>query len=179
MHIAYRKFSSQEKKQLAGLLDAELDRHQDDTHLLNIVEILKKSAGDDYQEAIREEVHSIYGVEFSDLSDKLEEHYEQFFLDRSKVVQLHESGGLEKRVRKMDELSWQRTQLEEKLFPLQNQLESYEKAGSLNDHQSELSEYNTMVNQYNGIVKEANYLFSEIEVFYKLINPGYSPAQTK
>lgn len=163
LHLVYKQLGKNEITRLAPLIDAELEKHQDDVHLMNIVDIVKKSQGDQYQEELRNELHSIFGVEFADLSPELEQHYAQYFGNRSQVVAFHQNSGLVQAVRKLDELTWEVNQLEVRLQQL----------GAQNP--SDPTEYNNLVNQHNALVRQGKTADQEVQALYKLINPDYTP----
>jgi len=163
LHLVYQKLTNSEKQQLAPLIDTELTKHEDDAHLMNIVDIIKNSMGDKYLEEMRNELHSIFGIEFQDISPELEDYYSQYFSDRTQVVTLHQNGGLEQSIRKLDELTWERNQLNDKIQTLREQ------------DPDNVTEYNNLVNQYNVITKQGQVADKEMQALYKLINPSYTP----
>lgn len=177
LHLVFHKLSSEEKVRLGLLLDAELERRQDDTNLLEIVDILKTAGSD--KEAIYNEMHSVFGVEFRDISPELETYYAQYFTDRLQVVGMHETGGLETRIRKINQLSQETKALNAKLVGLNSQLTNLKNAGATDQFNSLVPQFNSLVNQYNAKVREGNKIYAEIEVFYKLINPDFQPPQEK
>ena len=177
LHLIYHRLTAQDKSRLTPLLDAELQRHQDDLHLMEIVDIIKNSGGD--QEVILNEMHSVFGVEFRDISPELETHYAQYFADRLQVVAMYETGGLETRTRKLDQLSQETKALNTKLVGLSNQLTNLKNTGADDQYNNLIPQYNALVNQYNSKVREGNKIFAEVEVFYKLINPDFQPPQEK
>ncbi|MBI2622899.1 MAG: hypothetical protein HYW64_02295, partial [Candidatus Levybacteria bacterium] len=134
LHDAYKRVRSAKKEQLNALLDQELSKHQDDPHLAVVIDILNQKK-DKRSDGVHDELHSKFGVEYSDLSPELEEYYKQYFADRSKVVELFKNGGFNSRVRRMDEISYQ-------LKTLAPQITTYEQAG-------DVANYNRLVGQYN------------------------------
>lgn len=176
LHVAYSRLGPGEKKNLKDLLNQEFAKHQNDLHLLAVVDLLKEKKG---EEDVLEELHSKFAVEYSNLLPELEEYYKQYFADRQKVVQLYKDGGFNSRVRKMDELAYEAKMLESKLIGLRDQLTAYQNAGDLANYNSLVPQFNNLVNQYNAKAAEAKRIYSEIEQFYQYFKPGYQPLQEK
>jgi len=153
LHSLYSQLSSDEKDRVNNLLNQELTKHPDDTHLQNALKELQKVGKD--EEEITSELHSKFGVEYSDIAPKLETYYQQYFQNRQKVVELYLKGGFGSRVRRID-------QLNQELTVLSNQLTS-----------------EAQVNKYNAKVAEINQLYSEMKEFYTLFNPDYKPPVEK
>ena len=175
LHIAYIRLSSDEKKRINSLLEQELKKHQDDLHLMEVVNVLKDRKGD--QKDVVDELHSKFGVEYGDLSPELEDYYKQYFNDRIKVVALFKSGGFNSRVRRMDEISYELKTLTPKIKSLESQLTAYQNANDQAGFNSIIGQYNNMVSQYNGLAGESQRIYSEIQEFYKYFNPNYQPPQ--
>ncbi|MBI1982123.1 MAG: hypothetical protein HYS68_00855, partial [Candidatus Levybacteria bacterium] len=164
LHDAYKRVRSAKKEQLNALLDQELSKHQDDPHLAVVIDILNQKK-DKRSDGVHDELHSKFGVEYSDLSPELEEYYKQYFADRSKVVELFKNGGFNSRVRRMDEISYQ-------LKTLAPQITTYEQAG-------DVANYNRLVGQYNSLAAESQRIYSEINEFYQYFNPDYKSPEEK
>lgn len=164
LHDAYKRVRSAKKEQLNALLDQELSKRQDDPHLAVVIDILNQKK-DKRSDGVRDELHSKFGVEYSDLSPELEEYYKQYFADRSKVVELFKNGGFNSRVRRMDEISYQ-------LKTLAPQITTYEQAG-------DVANYNRLVGQYNSLAAESQRIYSEINEFYQYFNPDYKSPEEK
>jgi len=86
LHAAWDRLSSDESARLVPLLEAEADRMKDDPEFAKTLEFYAKTEPGERSN----ELHSIIGTEFADLSPELEEHYSEYFSDRSVVVGLHE-----------------------------------------------------------------------------------------
>lgn len=164
LHSAYNRLGSEEKKSLSVLLDQELKNHQNDSHLIMVIDTMKKNNKND-EEDIQEELHSKFGVEYSDLSPGLEDYYKQYFADRAKVVELFKKGGFNSRVRRMDEISYQTK-------TLAPQITEYKQAG-------DVANFNRLVGQYNALAAESQRIYSEIQQFYQYFNPDYKAPENK
>ncbi|OGZ40375.1 MAG: hypothetical protein A3I20_01970 [Candidatus Portnoybacteria bacterium RIFCSPLOWO2_02_FULL_40_15] len=176
LHAAYGKLSSSKKEQLDVLLDQELSKHQNDLHLIAIIDILNQKTSKE-KDDIHSELHSKFGVEYNDLSPELEEHYKKYFVDRQKVIELYKKGGFNSRVRKIDALNVELTSLNNQLTTLKSQLTAYQTTGNINSYNSLVSQFNSMVNQFNAKVAESKRVYNDIQEFYVLFNPDYQPPQ--
>lgn len=153
LHSLYDQLNSDEKTRVNNLLNQELAKHQDDTHLQAALKELQKIKKDEKE--IMSELHSKFGVEYAEIAPKLESYYKQYFDDRQKVVRLYLQGGFASRVRRIDQLNWE-------LTALSNQLTS-----------------ESQVARYNAKVAEINELVAEMKEFYLLFNPDYKPPEQK
>lgn len=86
LHAAWDRTSSAERARLTPLLEAEAKRMKDDPEFSTTLEFYAKTEPGERSN----ELHSIIGTEFAELSPELEEHYAEYFTDRSAVVALHE-----------------------------------------------------------------------------------------
>ena len=86
LHAAWDRTSAAERAQLAPLLEAEAASMKDDPEFATTLEFYAKTEPGERSN----ELHSIVGTEFSDLSPELDAHYAEYFTDRSVVVALHE-----------------------------------------------------------------------------------------
>ncbi|GHD82468.1 hypothetical protein CLV85_2528 [Salinibacterium amurskyense] len=86
LHAAWDRLSDDERARLTPLLEAEADRMKDDPEFATTLEFYAKTEPGERSN----ELHSIIGTEFADLSPELEEHYATYFTDRATVVALHE-----------------------------------------------------------------------------------------
>ena len=162
LHEAYKRIRSSSKDQLNALLDAELARHKDDPHLAAVIDILKQKT-DKREDDVHSELHSKFGVEYSDLTPELEAHYGKYFANRPAVVSLYKSGGFNSRVRRIDALNAE-------LTALNSTLTAYQNAGNIDG-------FNSLVGQFNAKAAESRTLYNEIQEFYTLFNPEYQPPQ--
>lgn len=182
LHVGYNKLKADEKTRLNILLDQELAKHQDDYHLTGIINMLKeKKAGD--TETMYSELHSKFGVEYTNLIPELEEHYRLYFTDRSQVVRLYQNGGFNSRVRRIDQLNQEGSKMEEKINALNGKLRSLQAAGvadaDIDSFNTQVNQNNSLIRQYNAKAAESQKLFAEIETFYHYFNPNYKSPEAK
>ncbi|RJQ35780.1 hypothetical protein C4559_06415 [Candidatus Microgenomates bacterium] len=178
LHSAYERLSSDEKKRINALLDQEFLKHQDDSYLKEVAERLKARKGSGI-EGVQSELHSKFGVEYTELSPELEKYYKQYFVNRSKVVGLFEQGGFNTRIRIMDEVKYETEKLAPQLTSMQNQLTAYQNAGDQAGFNSLIGQYNSMVDQYNTKIRQSQRAYAEVKEFYQYFNPDYKPSEEK
>lgn len=174
LHSAYNRLGTDEKKRINALLDLEFSKHKDDLHLKYVIDGLKKIKGD-----VHGELHSKFGVEYAELSPELEEYYKQYFVDRSKVVELFTNGGFSTRIRIMDEIRYELGKLAPQLTVMQNQLTAYQNAGDQAGFNNLIGQYNSMVNQYNAKAAQSQKAYNEVKQFYQYFNPDYKAPEEK
>src|SRR3989344_6300531 len=176
LHYAYDRSNSSKKERLNVLLDAELSKRQDDPHLTAVIDILKKKT-DKRENDIHSELHSKFGVEYTDLSPELEEHYKTYFVDRQAVVELYRKGGFNSRTRRIDALNGELTAMNKQLNTLKNQLTEYQNAGSIDQYNALVPQFNSMVSQFNTKAAESRKVYSEVQQFYQYFKPDYQPPE--
>jgi hypothetical protein len=81
LHAAYDRLGKSEKERIDAYIDAQAQKITD-PRILNLIDMYRKSEPGE----LHNEMHSIFGTEVKELSPELEEHYKEFFTDRSKVV---------------------------------------------------------------------------------------------
>jgi len=85
LHAAWDRLSKPEQTTLSALLETEAARMKDDPEFSEILAFYAKTEPGERAN----ELHSIVGTEFPEVSDELEAHYATYFTDRSRVVSLH------------------------------------------------------------------------------------------
>jgi len=86
LHAVWDRLDDDERERLGVLLEAEVAARADDTALAETLAFYAKAEPGQRLN----ELHSIVGTEFADISPELEEHYATYFADRSALVALHE-----------------------------------------------------------------------------------------
>jgi len=172
MHLAYWLLPSAEKETLNPILEKEFQARQDDVHLTSNMTMLKDAGGE-----YLEELHSVFAVEYSDLSPELETYYSKYFVDRTIIVDLYQNGSLETKIRSFESLNAQAATLNSQLLNLQSQLQGHQNAGNITAYNNLLPQFNNQVNVYNAKLAQSKSLFKDIEQFYLLFNPNYKTPQ--
>ena len=86
LHAAWDRLSVSERNRLAPLLEESYQKHKTD----ELEERMKYYDRQQPGERINE-LHSILATETADLGQELEDYYQQYFVDRQKIVLLHDS----------------------------------------------------------------------------------------
>ncbi len=86
LHAVWDRMSDAERATLAPLLEAEVTKRPDDATLATTLAFYAKSEPGERLN----ELHSILGTEYTELSPALEKHYAQYFVNRKAVAALHE-----------------------------------------------------------------------------------------
>lgn len=81
LHAAYERLGSGEKDRVNKLLQTQLTKISD-ARLNELIDLYNKEEPGE----LLNEMHSILGTEFGNLSPELEQYYKQYFSDRSKLV---------------------------------------------------------------------------------------------
>lgn len=85
LHAAWDRMPKEERDELEPLLEAEVSARADDEVLTETLEYYAKAEPGERAN----ELHSIMGTQYGDLSPELEAHYEKYFVDRQAVVDLN------------------------------------------------------------------------------------------
>jgi hypothetical protein len=160
LHAAYQRLSAKEKAQVDELLNAAYKRIND-THLTDVMASYQKSEPGEQDN----ELHSILGTEYANLGPELEQYYEKYFSDRSKVVTLANSykkvfEDIADKVQKYDaDLVLRKAEitkreadldtLEKSLTSQKAQMELLLQSGQTRAYNNQVPSYNSRVNSYN------------------------------
>ncbi len=87
LHAVWDRMSADDRADLGILLEAEVTKRADDQDL---IDTLAFYAAAEPGERLNE-LHSILGTEYPELSSELETHYARYFIDRTAVTTLHET----------------------------------------------------------------------------------------
>ena len=87
LHAAWDRMSADERDALGPLLEATAATKSDDPEFASTLEYYAQAEPGERLN----ELHSIIGTEFGELSPELEAHYAEYFTDRSALVALHDT----------------------------------------------------------------------------------------
>lgn len=160
LHAAYDRMSQSEKGDIDALIKTQMNQLSDDSHLQDLIQVYnKQEPGELYNE-----MHSILGTEYGQLSSELEQYYSKYFTNRNTIVGY--ANGYKKVFKQMKN---QLSQDEQLLRDLKNQIDSLtkeidSKRQNLNNESSQLDSlrssdaeaYNRQVPVYNSLVNEYN-----------------------
>jgi hypothetical protein len=142
LHAIYERLSQAEKDRLGVLLEAEYEKIRTSRDYQERMAFYATSQPGERQN----ELHSIIGTEVSSISTELERHYQQYFVDRQKIVAYSD-----RYISVFNELQTKAEALEEAMSALNVAIES------------ESKNYETLVVELN----------SDIEIFNQRATSGY------
>jgi hypothetical protein len=146
LHAAWANMSPSEKKTLSAELEQEYNRVANDDLRQRMAGYAQSEPGEQDNE-----LHSILGTEFPNLSPTLEQHYGKYFTNRSVIVAAHaqyESVFNSRRTELESELAQIRTQ-KAQLAVINRELETYKAVGQVDTYNSLVPQQNRMVDQIN------------------------------
>ena len=189
LHAAYDKLSTKERERIDTLLMNYYRTQLTDERIKDVIALYKKNTPD----ALPNEMHSIFGTEIKDLPTELEEHYRQYFADRSAVVAYaeHYQAAFSSRQDKIaaydaqltslsDQINSNQASLDQQASALrsdraaversrdQEQVDSYNQRVAA--YNALLSQTNSLVDQYNQLVKQRNKIALEQKQLQQSIN---------
>lgn len=85
LHAAFRRLNDRDRRAIENLLEAEYLKLKDDKEFSERMQFYAVTQPGDRTN----ELHSIIGTEIAVISEELEEYYQRYFSDRSKVVAQH------------------------------------------------------------------------------------------
>lgn len=141
LHAAWDRLSVSERNRLAPLLEESYQKHKTD----ELEERMKYYDRQQPGERINE-LHSILATETADLGQELEDYYQQYFVDRQKIVLLHDS--------------YQSvfTELEQQAERLHGELKQLSEG--LN---RDIAEHNTAIENLDQQIRDHNRAFSSVD----------------
>lgn len=109
---------------------------------------------------LNNEIHSILGSEFADLTPALDAHYAQFFADRSAVVAARQRtlGAREDEIRR---LKVEVDDLDARITELKADQESLRAAGDFRSYNAYVGVVNGLIDRYNAAIRSLNALIQE------------------
>jgi hypothetical protein len=144
LHVVYGRMAPAERARI----DAELDSARSGNTVLE--ERLAVYAAVD--EDSRNEVHSVLGTEFANLSPVLEDHYSRYF-DRARVLAAFARtlGQREEAIRGLEATV---KDTEAQIEPLEAQMDAFKAAGDLRDYNAQVPVVNALVSQHNAALDD-------------------------
>lgn len=141
LHAAWDRLSVSERNRLTPLLEESYQKHKTD----ELEERMKYYDRQQPGERVNE-LHSILATETADLGQELEDYYQQYFVDRQKIVLLHDS--------------YQSvfTELEQQAEKLQSELEKM--SSRLNQ---DIADHNDAIEDLNSRIEAHNQAFSSVD----------------
>ncbi len=163
LHAAYSRLGGSDKRNLDALLDEQLAVITD-TRVLELVQQYRE----DDPDTLYNEMHSIFGTELRELLPELEEHYSQYFNDRTQVAAISDSYeqvflDIDSSIKNLEqEISALKTQIDEQENTItvlrvniddeSARLEALRASGDIPGYNSGVPAFNAMVANYNSQV---------------------------
>lgn len=151
LHAVYGTLGPAERARI----DAELEAARPGN--VRLEERLKPYAG---LPTLTNEIHSILGSEFADLSPALEAHYARYFTDRSVVVAARQRT-LGAREGEIARLRVEVDDLDDRIETLRATMVSQRIAGDITAYNASVEVFNGLVERYNASVSELNAQIAE------------------
>lgn len=165
LHQAYDRLSQSERQRIDGLLQDFYDNGLQEQSVREKIALYENDEGHD----LVNEMHSIFGTEVAELPEELEQYYQQYFDDRSKVIAFHKQSRAA-----FEEFRQKITDYDNQLANLQQQIDSNETSLSsmLTELESERARLdqllaNEQIEQYNSGVPGFN---AQVNAYNGLLN---------
>lgn len=173
LHAAYERLSSSDRDYINGLLSNYYQHNLKDKRILTTIESYKKTEPNE----LINEMHSIFATEVATLPQPLENYYERYFTNRSKVVaysQKYEAQFTDRlnRINAYDsQLASMRSDIDRRQASLSTQankieadrarLDSLKSSGRYAEYNAAVPGFNNEVNSYNAQVEQLRALINE------------------
>lgn len=150
LHAAYARLSNSEKNNVDSMIDAAYVKLQNQDGLKARMAIYAKTEPGQRDN----ELHSVMGTEIGDLPSDLEQYYQQYFTDRSKVVAAHAAyqSVFDSIQNKASQLAAELTTLKTEITAAKVQYNADASAA-----QMAISAFNTRANNSNGFSSEESF----------------------
>lgn len=146
LHAAYERLPESDKKAVNTLLEKEYRKNSDAEFSKRMDYYKRNQPGEEYNE-----LHSIIGTEFADISPQLEDYYKRYFNNRSQVVALHSKYSDKFKELKQGSASL-RKELENLSISINNASLKYNK---------DISNLNSEINTFNSRAKNGDFSSQE------------------
>lgn len=159
MHVLYDNLSQKEKKHINQLIDQETALHPDD-HYLNT-----RKAGNDYNE-----LHSVLGEGYLDLSPELTHHYQQLFDNYKGFLELSRNNKFYTKLRKMLDLAYESNELRKEVGATQRKLEEYEANNNFVAYNNLIAQYDKQFAEYTTKAQKLSILLEEFKDYLTIFD---------
>lgn len=188
LHEAYQRLSSSEKKRIDNLL-LDTFRGITDKRIIANIESYKSAKAD-----IANELHSILGTEVVILPSSLEQYYQKYFNDRSKIVAFSDKYESELTSRKdkvaeddkklavlIDQIKSNNKILDSQSNDLKtrkNELDQFKNSANIANYNAGVPAYNRQVSTYNSLINNTNQLIVQYRALLDSRNALVTELQT-
>lgn len=171
LHAAYDRLDAATKNQVNQWLQAEISVKKD-THLQNLINLYNQQEPGE----LLNEMHSILGTEYGDLSPQLENYYKQYFANRAAIVDYANKykaafTASQDAIAKIDQqLGSLKQQVDANNAELERQKSSLDaqsarldtlRANSPGEYNKEVPTYNASVDAYNNLIAQTRDLVQQ------------------
>jgi hypothetical protein len=176
LHAAYERLSGDERKRINALLEPQIQQIAD-PRLTTLIKLYnKQEPGELYNE-----MHSILGTEYPNLSPELESYYKQYFSDRQKVVGYSQSyegvftaqlerqqATLEAESQRLNRLQTQSPeQYNREVPPYNDKVRAFN--ALVTETKELVAQYNALVEKHNQEAAAQNDLFQSLDSRYQAV----------
>lgn len=168
LHAAYERLSGDERKRVDGLLQNYYDHQLTDETIKQTVDAYRKTEPD----ALVNEMHSIFGTQVAALPTELNEYYQRYFSDRSKIISFYSAyqqaftsrqNRIEQYDTQLDAWKTQISQLESDVKAQQAELQTRRDALNRSRSNGDAEAYNNGVDSFNAMVVSYNAKVSQLQ----------------
>lgn len=152
LHAAYDRMSNDDRRELNAQLRKAASRITNNSLKERLAQYHELQPGEQDNE-----LHSILGTEYPDLSPELEEHYAEYFSNRSQIVAYSQVFA-----QRFDGLHKQIVQLDAQIQTYKQRMQSHLEAGRIKDHNALVPQINALIHDYNQKVEQYNRYASDL-----------------
>lgn len=168
LHAAYERLSQTDRQRVDGLLNAYYTKGLRDERILKTITAYKTSEPND----VVNEMHSIFATEIENLPKELEQYYQRYFTDRTRVAAFaaQYQAAFTSRQTAVTAYDTQLTQLKSQIETAETDLQT--KQAEITERQQNLNElrnsdnaaaYNAGIPAYNNLVEAYNQQVAQIK----------------
>jgi len=178
LHAAYERLSDTDRARVNDMLKPIIDTMKDQ-RILDLISLYsKEEPGELYNE-----MHSILGTEYANLTSDLEAYYKRYFQDRSVIVgyankyqevftesksKLDEyDAQLNALKPQIDQNNTMLKQMQTDLQAQNNQLSQYRSQGQIQLYDQKVPDYNIKVSQFNDLIEQTRNLVDQYNAIVK------------
>ncbi len=152
LHAAYDRMSNSDRRELNVQLQAAASKIPDNSLKERLAQYQELEPGEQ-----NNELHSILGTEYPNLSPELEKHYAQYFSNRSQIVAYSDVFA-----QRFDGLYKQIVQLDAQIKILKQRMQLHLEAGRISAHNALVPQVNALITDYNQKVEQYNRYASDL-----------------
>ncbi|HEX7259503.1 MAG TPA: hypothetical protein VF272_01065 [Candidatus Saccharimonadia bacterium] len=152
LHAVYDRMSNKERREINTRLRAAAATITDSSLAERLSAYRQLEPGEEDNE-----LHSIIGTEYPNLSPELERHYLKYFTNRAQIVSYSQSFN-----QRFDGLHKQIVQLDAEIQAIKLRMRQYLEAGRISTHNALVPHVNELITEYNQKVEQYNQYASDL-----------------